>query len=186
MNTKEIECRFLEINKATLIKKLKKLGAKDKGERMLEETIIYDREFKWRDKEHKHVRIRKDGKKVMLALKQFLSHTIDGTYELEFEIKDYEKAEVFFEKIGLVPFRHHQKKRHTFTFKGVIFDIDTWPKIPTYVELEGKSEKALRDAAKAVGLDWNKAEFHHPRWVIENIYKIPISKLRWFTFDRYE
>jgi hypothetical protein len=47
INTQEIECRFLEVDKDVLIKKLLKLGAENKGEVMLEETIIYDPECKW-------------------------------------------------------------------------------------------------------------------------------------------
>ena len=63
MQNKEIECRFLEIDKKDLIKRLKKLGAKDKGEVLLEETIIYDKDLKWRN-ENRFVRLRKSGKEA--------------------------------------------------------------------------------------------------------------------------
>jgi adenylate cyclase, class 2 len=185
MNTKEIEVRFLEIDKPSLVSKLLELGAHDEGEIMLEETIIYDPEFKWRD-EQRFVRLRKIGDSTKLTYKEHREHTVDGTYEIEFGVDDYKKAELLFEKIGLIAFRHQQKKRHTLQLNGVTFDIDTWPKIPTYVELEGESENDLMNAAKAVGLDWEKAEFHNARWVIENIYKIPVGTLKWFTFDRLE
>jgi len=185
MNTQEIECRFLEINKDALIKKLLELGAVDEGETMLEETIIYDPELKWRD-EQRFVRLRKVGDTTKLTYKEHREHTVDGTYEIEFGIDDYKKAELLFEKIGLRPFRHQQKKRHTLKLNGVTFDIDTWPRIPTYVELEGESEQALKEAAASVGLDWKDAVFHNARWVIENTYKIPVGNLKWFTFDRYE
>ncbi len=185
MNTQEIECRFLEIDKTALVKKLHDLGAEDKGEVMLEETIIYDPEFKWRD-EQRFVRLRKQGDKIKLSYKEHQEHTVDGTYEIEFEISDYKKAELLFEKIGLKPYRHQQKYRHTFILNGVTFDIDTWPKIPSYVELEGYSEEELKKAAILVGYDWKDVEFHNARWVIENKYKIPVSTMQWFTFDRFE
>jgi adenylate cyclase class 2 len=185
MNNREIECRFLEIDKRVLIDKLLKLGAVDKGEILLEETIIYDSALKWRD-EQRFVRLRKTGNKIYLTYKEHQVHTIDGTYEIEFEVEDYKKVELFLEKIGLKCFRHQQKKRHTFNLNGVTFDIDTWPKIPTYVELEGESEKVLKEAAKSVGFNWKDAVFHDARWVIENTYNIPVGKLNWFTFDRYE
>lgn len=185
MNTKEIECRFLEIDKEALIKKLAQLGAHDEGEKMIEETVIYDPELKWRD-EQRFVRLRKVGDKTKLTYKEHQKHTVDGTYELEFTIDDYEKAELFFEKIGLLPFRHQQKKRHTFQLNGVTVDIDTWPKIPTYVELEGESEEALKKVAQMIGLDWKDVDFHNARWIIENKYNIPVGTFRWFTFDRCE
>ena len=185
MNTQEIECRFLEIDKGVLVKKLLELGAHDEGEIMLEETIIYDPEGNWRN-ENRFVRLRKVGDKTKLTYKEHREHTVDGTYEIEFGIEDYKKAELLFEKIGLKSFRHQQKKRHTLQLNGVTFDIDTWPRIPTYVELEGKSEQALKDAAKAVGLDWKDVIFNNASWVIENKYNIPVRQLKWFTFDRYE
>jgi adenylate cyclase class IV len=109
MNTKEIECRFLEIDKQALIKKLIELGANDEGEIMLEETIIYDPEGNWRN-DNRFVRLRKVGNKTKLTYKEHREHTVDGTYEIEFGIEDYKKAELLFEKIGLKPFRRQQKK----------------------------------------------------------------------------
>lgn len=185
MKTQEIECRFLEINKQELIKKLVDLGAVDEGEQMIEETVIYDQELKWRD-EQRFVRLRKIGDKTKLTYKDQKVQTVDGTFEIEFEIEDYQKAELLFEKIGLFPFRHQQKIRHTFSLDGVTIDIDTWPLIPTYVELEGESEQALKDVAKKLDLDWNKADFHNARWVIENVYNIPVGTFRWYTFERSE
>lgn len=185
MNTQEIECRFLEIDKKALIKKLKKLGADDKGEELLQETIIYDKEERWGDG-YGFLRLRKIGDKIKLSYKEHKEHTIDGTYEIEIGIDDYEKAELLLEKIGLKPHRHQQKYRHTFILNGVIFDIDTWPKVPTYVELEGESEVILKEAAKAVGFDWKNVEFHNARWIIENKYHIPVGTMEWFTFDRFE
>ena len=56
---REIEVRFLEIDKAALIARLKELGAHDHGEELLEEIIFYDKDLKWRDVENKRVRLRK-------------------------------------------------------------------------------------------------------------------------------
>lgn len=185
METREIEVRFLEIDKAALIKKLLSLGAKDLGEVMLEEAIIYGPENKWLN-ERRFIRIRKSGEKVKLTYKEHTEQAIGGASEVEFEVPDFKKAEFFFEKIGWPAYRHQQKKRHTLEYNDVTFDIDTWPHVPTYVELEGPSEESLRESAKMVGLDWEKHEVKDARWVIENIYKIPIGKMRWFTFDRFE
>jgi adenylate cyclase class 2 len=185
MEHREIECRFLGIDKPALIKKLVDLGAKDEGEKLLEETIIYDPELKWRDG-HRFVRLRKMGDKTVITYKEHQEWTVDGMLEIEFGIDDYKKAELLFEKIGLVPFRRQQKKRHTLKLGNVIFDIDTWPSIPTYVELEGESEQALKEAAQKVGLDWGRADFHSASWVIENKYNIQVRQLRWFTFDKVE
>jgi len=185
MTTQEIECRFLEIDKEALVKKLLELGAEDRGETLLEETIIYDAAGAWKTG-NRFLRLRKVGDKIKLAYKEHREHAVDGAFEIEFGIDDYAKAELLFEKIGLVPFRRQQKKRHTLDLKGVTFDIDTWPRIPTYVELEAESEQSLKDAVKSINYDWKNAVFQNAAWVIEEKYGIPVRKLRYFTFDRCE
>ena len=185
METKEIEVRFLEIDKEALIKKLISLGAKDFGETMLEEVIVYDKDLKWRD-ENRLIRLRKSGNKTALTYKENKAQAADSAREIEFEIGDIEKAGLFLEKLGLVQYRHQQKKRHKLVYGGVTIDIDTWPKIPTYVELEGESEKVLQKVAKELGFDWKKAVTKDARYLIEDFYKIPVSRMRWFTFDRFE
>lgn len=185
MNTTEIECRFLEINKEQLIKKLLELGATDEGEKMLEESMVYDQDLKWRV-DARFVRVRKSGDKVTVSYKEHKQHTVDGTFEIELEVDSKEKAEALFEKIGLRIFRRQQKLRHTFQLGDATFDIDTWPKIPPYVEIEGSSEEVVKNAAALVGFDWKDANFHNASWVIENVYKIPVRQLQWFTFDRQE
>jgi adenylate cyclase, class 2 len=37
--------------------------------------------------------------------------------------------------------------------------IDTWPWIPTFLEIEGPSETEVQKIANALGMDWQKAMF---------------------------
>ncbi len=71
---KEIEVRFLEIDKEALIKKLHELGAKDLGEDLLSEIIIYDKEFTWRDGGKSLLRLRTRNNKTELTFKHRLPH----------------------------------------------------------------------------------------------------------------
>jgi adenylate cyclase class 2 len=182
---REIEVRFLEIHKPSLISKLTSLGAIDLGEAILEEVIIYDPKLEWL-KERRFVRLRKSGEKTKITYKEHRTLSIDGAYEIELEIGDLEKAATLFEKIGLFPYRHQQKKRHSFKLGEVIVDIDTWPKIPTYVELEGPGEKILKEIALNLGFNWQKAVFEDAKTIIEKRYNIPVGTMRWFTFERCE
>lgn len=187
MNTdnKEIECRFLDIDKGKLIEKLNELDAKDYGEMMLEEVIVYDKELEWKKKD-RFVRIRKVGGKSFVSYKEHNEDTVDGAYEIEFEVSCPEKAELLLEKIGLNIYRRQQKRRHTFELDDVTVDIDTWPGIPTYVEFESDSEDLLRKLVERVGYSWEDANFNNAAWVIENVYGVPVKTLRHFTFDRMQ
>ncbi len=182
---KEIEVRFLEIDPDTLIKRLRDLKAVDYGEDILEETIFYDKGLKWQSS-GKFVRLRKNKTGVFLTYKHHLSETVGGAEEIEFIIGDMSKAETFLERLGLVAYRHQQKKRHSFQLGEVVADIDTWPRIPTYIELEGPTEESLKQVATKLNLDWRNVVLENARLVIENRYHIPVGNMKWFTFDKFE
>ena len=181
----ETEVRFLEIDKKALVKKLRALGATDLGEKLLKEVIIYDKDLDWK-KENKFIRVRQNGEEIKLTYKHHTNKEKGEAKEIEFKIDDLDSAVAFVEVLGFQAVRHQEKKRHTLKLGSVIFDIDTWPKIPTYVELEGPSLKALESAAKKVGLDWQDAVYEDAASVIENIYHIPVRNMRWFTFKKFE
>ncbi len=186
MDYREIEVRFLEIGKNALVQKLTELGAEDKGEYLLDEKIIYDKDLAWRDTSGTFLRLRTCNGNTSLTYKHRTEDTVDGTEEVEFEVSDAAAAETLLNRLGYETYRAQQKKRHTFQLGEVTVDIDTWPKIPTYVELEGFSEAALKDAAQKLNLDWNTVELRNPRKVIEQVYGIPVGQMKWFTFDRFE
>ncbi|MEK7508074.1 MAG: class IV adenylate cyclase [Patescibacteria group bacterium] len=189
MTNKEIEVRFLEIDEKAIQKKLKNLGAQDEGEDILKETIFYDKEGRF-VKEHKFVRLREGGEKTLLAYKHHISYgahitSIENTIEIEFGVSDPKSARRFLEELGLIAYREQEKKRHKYKLGKVTLDIDTWPKIPTYLEIEAPSEKELKETARQLGLSWKDAFFHSAREVLEK-YKIPITTLKYFTFKKIE
>jgi len=181
---KETEVRFLEINKDALINIALQLGAKDYGEQMLEEVI-----FNWNQsgaKDRRFIRIRKNNSKISMTFKEHAENPKDGAEEINLQIDNLETGVHFLEKLGYPPFRSQQKKRHTLQLGQVTLDIDTWPKIPTYIELEGPDMESLKEAAKKLGLDWSKVVYQDARAVIETIYNIPVGDMKWFTFDKFE
>lgn len=186
MDYREIEVRFLEINKDLLISRLREIGAEDLGEDFLREMIFYDKDGKWLENRRQMVRIRATKRGTYLTYKNQYEDSATGTEEIELQITDPEKVEVLLDRLGYPMYRKQEKRRHTFKFEEVIVDIDTWPRVPTYVELEGPSEDALKAVSAKLNLDWQKAVFENPRIVIEKYYHIPVSKLRYFTFDRVE
>lgn len=181
----EIEARFLEIDKQKLINTLVALGAKDEGEALLSEVIFYDDPNIWQAQK-RFVRLRtKDGVTVM-TYKHHHAQAIDGAKEVEFAVPDIQTAEAFLTGIGLKAYRHQEKKRHTLHLDDVTVDIDTWPSVPTYAELEGPSETHIKELAAKIGLDWNDAVFMDAAAIIREHYNVPVLTSTWFTFDRIE
>jgi len=182
----EIEVRFLDINPSKLHKRLHDLGAIDKGEDFNQDIVFYDKELSWQKEANRILRLRKKKNGVYLTYKYFMQATPDGTTEIEIMVDDYQKTKDLLEASGFVAFREQEKRRHTYLLGRVIVDIDHWPQIPPLVELEGESEEDLKEAAAQLGLDWNKADMHSVAWALENVYHIPVRKLRYYTFDKVE
>jgi len=186
MENREIEAKFLEVDKEVLIAKLRSLGAEDLGEDFLREIIFYDKDKNWLKEGKQFIRIRETKNGALLTYKHHQHATAAGTEEIEFKIDNTQKATDFLIALGLVRVRNNEKRRHTFKFQGATVDIDTWPKVPTYVEIEGPSESNIREVSEKLGFDWSKAVFDNAMRTIEKYYNIPIRTLKYFTFDRVE
>lgn len=186
----EIEVKFLEINEAALKAKLAELGAEDLGEDLLKEIIFYDKDLVWvkeRKTRQRFVRLRQTHGQTYLTYKSRMDDgTEDYATELETTVGDMDKAKQILEAIGLVVARHQEKKRHTYKIDGVTVDIDTWPQIPTYVELEGSDEQAIKDLTTKLGFDWSQGVFDTAAGVIEKTYGIVVQELKYFTFNKIE
>ena len=55
--------------------------------------------------------------------------------------------------MGYTAKRYQENYREEWKLDGVTYDIDTWPDLPTYLEIEGGSERAVHEAAAAFDLD---------------------------------
>lgn len=181
---KEIETRFLDINKDELMKKLVSLGAIDKGEEKLEEIIFYDQAMSWKGK-NKFVRLRKTKDKIKLNYKNNEKQTVDSAQEIELEVSDLGKCSELFGKIGLKAIRQIEKNRHTFQLGDVNIDIDVWPKIPIYAELEGPSVESLKNVCNQLNIDWEKRFDGDAREVFKH-YGHNMDNLTVITFDEFK
>ncbi len=179
----EIETRFLDIDKAALLAKLAALGARDLGDEKLDEVIYHAADGSWVGK-RKFIRLRKTKDKVKLTYKENVAQAVDSAREIELTVSDMEKCGELFEKIGLIAMRRLEKYRHTFTLDDVTLDIDTWPKVPPYVELEGPSVEALQATSARLGLDWDKRFDGDAREVFRK-YGYDMDKLTVITFDEF-
>ena len=78
---KEIETRFLDIDKDQLAQKLAALGAVDKGEEKLEEIIFHAADLSWVGKK-KFVRLRKKKDRTALKLLGWLMELFSAKFNM--------------------------------------------------------------------------------------------------------
>lgn len=106
MNT-EYEVRVLEINHDEMVKKLENLGAELKFE-AFQQRYVYDLKPK---QDNKWIRLRTNGNKTTLTIKDLQTKTIDGTKELEIIVDDFDKTNQILEELGYKNRGFQQNKR---------------------------------------------------------------------------
>lgn len=158
----EIEATFIEINKDELRAKIQALGGKLLQPEMLMRRVVFD------TGEHSFVRVRDEGNKIVMTYKYHHDDSLLGTEEINVEVNDYDSAIAFLEKIGLRPKAVQETYREEWELDGVELDIDTWPWLPTYVEIEGPSAAAVEAVAEKLGFDMKHAHYGS----VDEIYKL--------------
>lgn len=174
----EYELRVLEVDKQKMIDKLEQLGAKKVGE-FNQKRYVYDLVPK---QEGKWIRLRTDGNKTTLTYKNIVNDTVDGTKEIEVEVDDFEKTNELLEKIGFMNKGYQENNRIQYILNNTEIDIDTWPLIPTYMEIEGSSEQAIQDMLKILDMDNSKITALNCMDIYKQIYNIDISDIKVLKF----
>ncbi|MDP3956468.1 MAG: CYTH domain-containing protein [bacterium] len=156
-SNEEIEVVFLNIDKALLEKKLSSIGATKTKEFFYKHSSFDFPDYRL-DKDNSWIRLRDEGGENILAFKKRLGVTSqdgstndEGMEEVEIRVDAYEQTKVFLKKIGLIEKHEAEKKRIRYEKESVIFDIDTWPEIPTFLEIEAPSWEEIDVAINLLG-----------------------------------
>lgn len=175
----EYEVRILEIEKEEIVQLLEKLGAVKQGE-YNQKRYVYDlnpvQKGKW-------IRLRTNGNKTTLTYKDIVSNTIDGTKEVEIVVDNFEDTNEFLNRIGFMARNYQENKRIKYILDDVEIDIDSWPMIPTYLEVEAKDEKQVINMIKKLKLDNAKITALNCDDIYKQIYNIDISKIKELKFN---
>ncbi len=153
----EIEAKFADVHPEELRAKLKEIGAIQEYPEILMRRKNFDYPDKMLDKKGGWIRVRDEGEKITLSYKQLNDRTLHGTQEVTVIVESFEKTCEFLEAIGLRAKANQETKREKWNYKDVEITIDTWPWVPTFVELESKSEEAIKEVAQELGFDWATA-----------------------------
>ncbi|MGX1668570.1 class IV adenylate cyclase [Streptomyces sp. NPDC055400] len=155
----EFEARFLEADATKIVEHLMSRSATCAMPRTLMRRIV----FKNNDIEARGgwLRLRQLGERAFLTYKQVTSDVsaIDTTLEAEVEVGDFDAAKTLLEAMGFTALRYQENYREEWQLNGVTFDIDTWPDLPTFLEVEGPDENSVHEAAAALGLNIAQASY---------------------------
>ncbi len=152
----EFETEVLEVKVNEIVQKLRELGAKEIPE-VLQQRWVFslacskDGDFgKGKDA---WIRLRKVGERIELTYKNKIGKGKEDTEEIEVEVSDFNKTHDLLSKLSCFEGKYYQEnKRHKFILEDIEFTLDTWPKIPTILEIEAKSKEEVKKGLELLSL----------------------------------
>ena len=154
----EYEATFLDIDKDEMRQKLKDAGAVLIRPEFLQRRIPFHLPKEKRAKDI-WLRVRDEGDKVTLSLKHIYGDKIDVQKELCVVVDSFNNAVELLELIGCEQKSYQETKRELWRLDNVDITIDEWPFLEPFVEVEGKSEKEVKEVSEKIGFDYSKALF---------------------------
>ncbi|MEK7643222.1 MAG: CYTH domain-containing protein [Patescibacteria group bacterium] len=179
----ELEAKYLGINKEELRSKLSSAGAECVSKERLMQRVVFENDCL--NNKRAWLRVRNEGEIVTMTLKQALdAQDIYKTKELEIIVSDFTSTVTILNMLGLEQKRYQENYRESWKLGNVSIEIDSWPLIPPYIEIEADSEEEVRGASKKLGFDYNDAVFGSADEVFKKYYNIDILILDKLVFDK--
>lgn len=160
----EIEAKFLNIDIEEIRTKLTQAGGNCLKPMRLMRRAMFDypdgrfqKSVKNKEQFSERLRVRDEGDKVTITYKK--SNPTNYAHELETTVGDYEAMIELLLALGFKVFSYQESRRETWQLGQAEVVIDEWPWLPSYIEIEAKSEELVKDAAARLALDWADAKF---------------------------
>jgi adenylate cyclase class 2 len=189
LKMEEVEVKFLNIEPKEIEKKLILIGAKKVFDRIYKRKVFDYPDLRL-DKVGAWIRLRDEGDKITLAFKKRLGvkthngKTCDrGMEEIEIQVDDFDKTASLLKSIGLIEKFYEENRRIRYVKEDVEFDIDFWPLLEPYLEIEAKNWKQIDKAIKLLGLNpkekkiFSTYQIYQLKGIDENDFKV-------LTFDK--
>ncbi len=155
----EIEVKFLTIDPQKMQEKLVAIGAKKVFEKTYRRRVFDYPDLRLH-KDGAWLRLRDEGEKITLSYKHRLGQkTHDGTANdesmvvIEVSVDDFEKTALLLQKIGFAEKHYIENRRVRYVLGEVEFDIDTYPRLDPYLEIEAPTWEEVDRAIELLGLN---------------------------------
>lgn len=177
MTATEFEAKILNVEPQRIRALLAEAGAEHVADRFQRRYVydIPDRPGAW-------VRLRDTGTDVTLCVKEIHSDAIDGVTETETSVGDFDATNTLLGKLGYQPKAYQENRRSSWTLGGAAIEIDEWPQIPPYLEIEGDSAEHVHTTAAALGLPLGELTSENTTKVYRR-YGIDIEAIPRLTFE---
>jgi len=164
----EIEAKFIDVDINDVRNRLEAAGAKlVQPMRMMRRVTI---DPPGQEAADVFLRVRDEGDKATMTYKSYDDITVDGANEIEVEVSDFQLTVDILASSGLVQKSYQESKRESWQLDGCEIELDEWPWLNPYIEIEGPSVDAVQALADKLGFDWEQAVYGGVAYVYQQQY----------------
>lgn len=105
---------------------------------------------------NKWLRLRQSNDKIELTLKHVYeknNEKIQKVKEFEVNTSNLEETNLILENMGIVRRNYQEKIRHSYTYKNAEIELDEWPMLKPYMEIECDDEKVIQEIIDLLDLN---------------------------------
>lgn len=154
----EYEATFKNIDKDDVRTRLKKAGAKISKKEFLQKRTVFNLPGEV-GYSNRWLRVRDEGDKITLSYKEIKGGKIEDQREINLKVNNYGEACDLLASIGCARKAYQETKREIWMLGDVEICIDEWPYLEPFIEVEGPSEKEVKDASEKIGFEYSQAYF---------------------------
>ena len=110
---------------------------------------------KYKINPNKWIRLRKSNDSIELTSKHILekrSTDFQNVIEIEVSVSSFEETNNFLQSIGISRRSYQEKIRSSYTFKDAQIEIDQWPLLEPYMEIECNNDETIKEIINKLNL----------------------------------
>lgn len=123
---------------------------------ILENEVLINSFRKFKINPNKWIRLRQSNDEILLTSKHIFeknTSNFQSVLETEFKVSSLKEANLFLESIGIAKRSYQEKKRYSYVYKNAEIEIDMWPLLKPYLEIECDDEEVINEIIKKLELD---------------------------------
>ena len=151
--------------------------------KLLNNTVLENNFKKFLINPNKWIRLRKSNQKVELTTKHILNkknNRYQNVIETEIVVSSFEETNNLLESIGIYKRNYQEKIRYSYSYKEAQIEIDIWPLLEAYLEIECDNENTINELLEKLDLKDNEivSENTESLYKRKNIDILKISSLK--------
>ncbi|MFA5355120.1 MAG: class IV adenylate cyclase [Candidatus Paceibacterota bacterium] len=155
----ENEVKFLNIDPVKTENRLKEIGAEKIFDKIYKRRV-YDYPDLRLNEKGAYLRLRDEGDKITFTFKQRLGMkghdgkaNDEGMEEIEVNVSDFDKTAELVLKLGMIEKFYEENRRIRYKLRNIEFDIDFWPLLNPYLEIEAPTWEEVDEGIELLNLD---------------------------------